>query len=127
MPVAKSSSQLEKQNAKLNRQRCINLLEKITKNLFRAFRNANTSQEQLVKRFAKLKKQLDRFHDVKLDSAYHLAMRDYIEQFGQKLAWDFDLEAQREKQMTQLNRIQKIKNTTAYKREKHRKDDREMF
>jgi hypothetical protein len=65
--------------ATYNRQKCINLLEKITKNLFRMFRNEDTTKEQITERFFFLKKQLDTLGNVVLNSDYHREMKIYIE------------------------------------------------
>lgn len=46
--------------AKYYRQKCINLLEKMTKNCFRMFRDETTTKEQLLKRFFELKEKLDK-------------------------------------------------------------------
>jgi len=55
-----------------------------------------------------------------LDSEYHRAMQAYIEQMARIIQTDWELdERMRAEQMTRLNRLQKIKNTTNYKREKH--------
>jgi hypothetical protein len=48
-------------------------------------------------------------------------MRKHIEKLANTLQTNFDLEKMRDPQMTQLNRLQKLKNMTSYKKEKHRK------
>lgn len=104
--------------AKYYRQKCINLLEKLTKNLFRMFRDENTTQEQLLKRFFELKGKLDKLGEVYLDTPYHSETRKYIDILANRLKGNFDFSELRWKQMTQLNRLQKLKNVTNYKREK---------
>lgn len=102
--------------AKYYRQKCITLLEKLTKNLFRMFRDDATTKEQFLRRFFELKDKLDKLWEVYLDTEYHSQTRKYIENLANRVTWDFDLEELRSKQMTQLNRLQKLKNITNYKR-----------
>lgn len=114
-----SNSLTDKQLAKYNRQKCINLLEKITKNLFRMFRNKETTKKQITDRFFHLKEKLDLLWDVHLDTEYHREMRKYIENIANRFTGHFDLDEIREKNMSALNRIQKLKNAISYKRQKH--------
>ncbi len=103
------------------RQKAINILEKITKSCFRMFRDKTTTKEQLIDRFFVLKEKLDALWVVYLDAEYHMEMRKHIEKLENTLQADFDLEKIREVQMTQLNRLQKLKNKTNYKKDKYRK------
>jgi len=48
----------DKQIEKYQRQRYITFLEKVTKNLFKMFRDEKTTQEQFLKKFEELKKKL---------------------------------------------------------------------
>jgi hypothetical protein len=104
--------------AKYYRYKCINLLEKLAKNLFRMFRDESTTKKQLLTRFFELKDRLDKLWDVFLDTEYHSETRKYIEVLGNRLQWNFDLDEIRGKQMATLNRLQKLKNITTYKRKK---------
>ena len=72
-------STLAKQLAKHQRQKCINLLEKITKNLFRMFRNTDIPQDVLVDRFFVLYNKLAEFKTAHLYAIYHIEMKNYIE------------------------------------------------
>jgi len=69
-----------KQLAKYQRQKCINLLEKITKNLFRMFRNTDIPQDVLVDRFFVLYNKLAEFKTAHLYAIYHIEMKNYIEE-----------------------------------------------
>ena len=66
--------------AKYKRQKSIQLMEKILKNLFRMFRNGETKEVVKI-RFLELKKQLDKLDDVELHATYHQEMRKYITNF----------------------------------------------
>ena len=110
--------------ATYNRQKAINLLEKITKNMFRMFRDDKTTQKQISERFHHLHKQLESLGDIVLNAEYHREMRIYIENLSHTFKHDFDLDAIRSKNMSTLNRIQKIKNQAGYKRKKKGDRDR---
>jgi len=109
-----------KQIEKYQRQRYITFLEKVTKNLFKMFRDTKTTQEQFLKKFKELKSRLDEQVDIRLDSEYHQQMKSYIERLEQETKYEFNLENVREANMTLLNRLQKLKNGTSYKKEKHK-------
>jgi hypothetical protein len=103
------------------RQKCITILEKITKSCFKMFRDPTTTKEQFVHRFFVLKKKLDQLGVVHLNAEYHTEMKAHIETLWNTLQGNFDLDKMREVQMTKLNRLQKLKNVSSYKKEKHRK------
>ena len=109
-----------KQIEKYQRQRYITFLEKVTKNLFKMFRNEATTQEQFLKKFFELKRKLDEQVDIQLNSEYHHQMRAYIERLYQECQKEFELDEIREINMTHLNRLQKLKNGTSYKKDKHK-------
>jgi hypothetical protein len=108
-----------KHTDKFNRRKCINALEKMTKNMFRLFRDEQTTNQQLVDRFTILKKRIDQFDSTHLDSEYHRAMRQYATTLGNTISKQFNIDDIRSSNMTQLNRIQKIKNSTDYTRDKN--------
>ena len=109
-----------KQIEKYQRQRYITFLEKVTKNLFKMFRDEKTTQEQFLKKFDELKKKLDEQVEIQLNSEYHQQMKEYIERLDNELKAEFKLDDMREANMTLLNRLQKLKNGTSYKKDKHR-------
>ncbi len=113
-----------KQIEKYQRQRYITFLEKVTKNLFRMFRDETTTQEQFLKKFSELKKKLDEQVEVQLNSEYHQQMKEYIERLNNELKVEFKLDDMREANMTLLNRLQKLKNGTSYKKDKHKYSSR---
>lgn len=109
-----------KQIEKYQRQRYISFLEKVTKNLFKMFRDETTTQEQFLKKFTELKQKLSEQAEVQLNSEYHHQMKNYIERLSQEIENDFVLDDVREANMTLLNRLQKLKNGTSYKKDKHK-------
>jgi len=109
-----------KQIEKYQRQRYITFLEKVTKNLFKMFRDETTTQEQFLKKFQELKKKLDEQVEIQLNSEYHQQMKEYIDRLESELKDEFKLDDIREANMTLLNRLQKLKNGTSYKKDKHR-------
>jgi len=115
-----------KQIEKYQRQKYISFLEKISKNLFKMFRNESTTQEQFLKKFYELKEKLDDLIEIRLDSEYHHQLKAYIEKLHQETLGAFKFEESRENHMTQLNRLQKLKNGSSYKKEKHRHTSRDQ-
>lgn len=85
------------------------------------FRDETTTKEHFVERFLILKWKLDALKDVHLDTEYHREMRKYVENVWHILQGNFDLEAMRWPHMTQLNRLQKLRSTSSYKKQKHKK------
>jgi len=110
----------DKQIEKYQRQRYITFLEKVTKNLFKMFRDEKTTQEQFLKKFEELKKKLDEQVEIQLNSEYHHQMKAYIFQLHQECQHEFKLDDIREANMSHLNRLQKLKNGTSYKKDKHK-------
>jgi len=109
-----------KQIEKYQRQKYINSLEKVTKNLFKMFRNTNTTQEQFLKRFQELKDNLDKQTNIQLNSEYHEHVKSYIYNLYRECQNEFILDDIREINMTHLNRLQKLKNRASYKKDKHK-------
>ena len=109
-----------KQIEKYQRQRYITFLEKVTKNLFKMFRDEKTTQKQFLKKFKELKSKLDEQVDIRLDSEYHHQMKTYIDKLYTECLNEFILDNIREANMTLLNRLQKLKNGTSYKKDKHK-------
>ena len=115
----------QKQIDKYNRQKYIVELEKISKNLFRMFRDENVSAEDFVKKFEKLKSKFDEKEEVHLESEYHQQLKEYIARIYRKtclaeMFTDKELSDIREAEMSNLNRLQKLKNNTSYKKDKHK-------
>jgi len=115
----------QKQIDKFNRQKYITELEKISKNLFRMLRDDKTTATSFIVKFEQLKKKLDIREEIHLDSEYHQQLKTYIvrlygqtcetETFSDKIFSDI-----REAEMSNLNRLQKLKNGTSYKKDKHK-------
>lgn len=115
----------QKQIDKFNRQKYITELEKISKNLFRMFRDETVLAQDFVIKFEQLKKKFEEKAEVHLESEYHQQLKEYIvriyvrtclaEEFTDKEFADI-----REAEMSNLNRLQKLKNGTSYKKDKHR-------
>ena len=115
----------QKQIDKFNRQKYITELEKISKNIFRMLRDTTVSHQNFVLKFTELKIKFDKRAEIHLDSEYHQQLKVYIvrlysetvldEAFTQKIFNDM-----REAEMSNLNRLQKLKNGTSYKKDKHK-------
>ena len=114
-----------KQIEKYQRQKYIAHLEKIGKNLFRYLRNPETSPDELLARFDELMEKLDAMEAIRLDSEYLRQSEAHYRRLHEEWhSTDFDaqrLEEIREAEMSNLNRLQKMKNRSSYRKEKHRK------
>jgi hypothetical protein len=115
----------QKQIDKFNRQKYITELEKISKNLFRMFRDTKITASSFMVKFGQLKKKFDDKEGIHLDSEYHQQLKKYIDRLYVQTCDDdrFDdkrLDDMREAEMSNLNRLQKLKNGTSYKKDKHK-------
>lgn len=115
----------QKQIDKFNRQKYIVELEKISKNLFRMFRDKNVLAEDFVIKFGELKKKFDEKAEVHLESEYHQQLKEYIIRIHDRTCLaevftDKEFEDMRDAEMSNLNRLQKLKNGTSYKKDKHK-------
>ncbi|DAB39861.1 MAG TPA: hypothetical protein CFH81_06455 [Sulfurovum sp. UBA12169] len=115
----------QKQIDKYHRQKYIAELEKIAKNLFRMFRDVHMDAQSMIAKLDQLKKKLDEKTEVQLDSEYHRQLKIYIQKVYEQICIskefnDVQLNEMREAHMTQLNRLQKLKNGISYKKEKHK-------
>ena len=89
------------------------------------FRDDKVTSQDFTVKFEQLKQRLDEREAVQLDSEYHHRLKSYIERlFGDTvMREDFDDERLtdiREAEMSNLNRLQKLKNAASYKKEKHK-------
>jgi hypothetical protein len=115
----------QKQVDKFNRQKYIVELEKISKNLFRMFRDENVVALDFVIKFGQLKKKFDEKDEVHLESEYHQQLKEYIVRVHVRTCLvevftDKEFSDIREAEMSNLNRLQKLKNGTSYKKDKHK-------
>jgi len=89
------------------------------------FRDEKVGAEKFQTKFVELKKKFDEKVEINLDSEYHRQLKDYIERvyaqtclseaFCDKVFNDL-----RDAEMSNLNRLQKLKNGTSYKKDKHK-------
>jgi len=88
-------------------------------------RDENVCSEDFTLKFKVLKKKFDEKAVMHLDSEYHQQLKAYIERlFNQTCCTEvFDdkcFNDLREAEMSNLNRLQKLKNGTSYKKDKHK-------
>jgi len=119
----------QKQIDKFNRQKYITELEKISKNLFRMLRDDKVTSEIFIVKFVQLKKKFDEKAVVHLDSEYHQELKSYIlrlytQTCEVEVFTDKDFDDVRDAEMSNLNRLQKLKNGTSYKKDKHKAQSR---
>lgn len=88
-------------------------------------RDEKVTAAHFMLKFEELKKKFDQREAIHLDSEYHQQLKGYItrlyagtcasSEFNDKMFEDI-----REAEMSNLNRLQKLKNGTSYKKDKHR-------
>jgi len=89
------------------------------------FRDEGCTADSFVTKFRLLKEKLDERNETHLDAEYHRELKAYInrlyQQTCQKEGFGEDEFADiREAEMSNLNRLQKMKNSVSYKKEKHK-------
>jgi hypothetical protein len=89
------------------------------------FRDDNICAEAFIVKFEALKKKFDEKVEVHLDSEYHQELKLYIERVytqtcSVELFDDKSFNNVRDAEMSNLNRLQKLKNGSSYKKDKHR-------
>jgi len=97
----------------------------VSKNLFRMFRDEKVTSQDFTVKFEQLKKKFDERESVQLDSEYHHQLKSYIERLYRDTVADSQFDDEkfsdiRDAEMSNLNRLQKLKNATSYKKEKHK-------
>ncbi len=117
-----------RQIEKYQRQKYISLLEKISKNLFRLLRQEETTAEQFLNKFEELMQKLGEIESIRLDSEYLQETKSYIDRlyFQTKEITDKQLKDIRAAEMSNLNRLQKLKKRTSYRKDKHRHGERDQ-
>ena len=116
----------QKQIDKYQRQKYIAELEKVSKNLFRMFRNKEIGADSFVEKFTQLKERLAAVGKIPLDLEYYRELEAYIDRLYHQIAsvelfGNTALDEIREIEMGNLNRLQKLKNGKSYKKTKHKK------
>ncbi len=117
-----------KQIEKYQRQKYITFLGKISKNLFRLLRQEETTAVQFTSKFDELMQKLGELESIRLDSEYLQETKSYIDRlyFQTKEITDKQLEDIKAAEMSNLNRLQKLKKRTTYKKDKHRHGERDQ-
>ena len=117
-----------KQIEKYQRQKYIAFLEKISKNLFRLLRDDKTTAAQFNSTFDTLMQKLGELESIRLDSEYLQEIKSYIDRLYLQAATltDKQLEDIRAAEMSNLNRLQKLKKRSTYKKDKHRHGERDQ-
>ena len=120
----------EKQIEKYQRQKYITFLDKITKNLFRLLRHEGTTAEKFVAKLDEMMRQLSKLEQPRMDSEYMQQTQAYIERLHMDTQSEGFDDARyteiHEAEMSNLNRLQKLKNKSTYKKEKHRHGERDQ-
>jgi hypothetical protein len=89
------------------------------------FRDDKVCSEAFIIKFEQLKKKFDEKIEVNIDSEYHCQLKIYIERLYNETCLigvfdDKSLNDIRDAEMSNLNRLQKLKNGVSYKKDKHK-------
>jgi predicted secreted protein len=88
------------------------------------FRDKGVSSVKFIDKFKELINKLEQRVEIHLDSEYHNELKSYIYQLKSEIELkDIDdnvLDEMRVVHMTNLNRLQKLKNKTTYKKDKYK-------
>ena len=89
------------------------------------FRDQGSTVHSFVTKFRMLKEKLDERGEMHLDAEYHRELKAYINRLYQQTCQneafgEDEFDDIREAEMSNLNRLQKMKNSVSYKKEKHR-------
>jgi len=89
------------------------------------FRDEKVSSQNFSVKFEQLKSKLDQRDTVHLDSEYHQQLKQYIERLYrdtcERTGFDDEFfDDIRDAEMSNLNRLQKMKNASSYKKDKHK-------
>jgi len=114
-----------KQIEKYKRQKYLSTINKCTKNLFKLFRESSTNYDKFQKKFISLKKELDKLDTIRLDSEHSKKTKEYIDELynitiKNENFTNNDFLDIKERELSKLNRLQKLKNRTKYAKDKHK-------
>ncbi len=89
------------------------------------FRDQSVDSIAFLKKFKELKEKFDAKEEMRLDSEYHQQLKVYINNLyrfcnSDEVMTNKQFDDIREPQMSNLNRLQKLKNRTSYKKDKHK-------
>jgi len=117
-----------KQIEKYTRQKYIAGLEKVTKNLFKLFRSDSTTPQIFTDKFTQLMTNLNKLESIRLDSEYLQETKNYIDRLYLQTA-NIDeqmLDEISDAELSNLNRLQKLKKRVSYKKDKHKNQTKDQ-
>ena len=117
-----------KQIEKYTRQKYIVGLEKVTKNLFKLFRSDSTTPQIFTDKFTQLMTNLNKLESIRLDSEYLQETKNYIDRLYLQTA-NIDeqmLDEISDAELSNLNRLQKLKKRVSYKKDKHKNQTKDQ-
>ena len=114
----------QKQIDKYNRQKYIATINKCTKNLYKLFKDKNSLYHEYKAKFILLKQELDKFKEIRLDTEHLKKSKEYIDNIYIKTVINSinedEFKALKSSELAMLNRLQKMKNSLKYSKDKHK-------
>ncbi len=118
-----------KQIERYKRQKLLGAINKCTKNLYKIFKDRNSTYSAYKDRFTALKKEIEKFRGVLITSDYIKRVDSYIDKlYKETVLNELDEESfkdLKEIEAINLNRLQKSRNSLKYKKGKYKKIDNE--
>ena len=117
-----------KQIERYRRQKLFGAINKCTKNLYKIFRDRNSTYSTYKEKFIQLKNEIEKYKDVLITSDYIKRVDNYIDKlYKETIVNEIDEEIFqniKEGEATNLNRLQKSRNALKYKKEKYKGIDK---
>jgi len=115
----------QKQIEKYKRQKYISALNKCAKNLYKLFRDEKTTYQVYKTKFILIKKELDKCDTIRVNSEHLKKTQEYIENLYKKTILDINFNQDsfnkiKNSEISELNRLQKMKNRVKYNKTKHK-------
>lgn len=96
------------------------------------FRDNNITLSQFLQKFTELRTKLKMYDSIHLDLGYYRELKIYIDRLYDEFVTNETVDEKsfndkREAEMSNLNRLQKLKNSSSYKKSKHKNHNKDEY
>ncbi len=96
------------------------------------FRNSDITASKFLQKFTELRSKLKVYDSIHLDFGYYRELKSYIDRLHDEfivdeIMDDKSFDDKREAEMSNLNRLQKLKNSSSYKKSKHKNHHKDEY